>query len=221
MNQVAARRTDKHFMYQKFKMQDLASPLIDSLLPSRPRDPRDTSQDRQDVEYISSCNLTRCLKMRIQWLLLAPPSQDIDTEFLKPLKNDGLDIFILIDCDTRWVQLRQNYLHYHIWKFPRKLGLCRLFACITSKPKGGGAGYYHKLVYKCSGIPLDTTPHSYDDVLGKFASRGHAKTVEDLLHAGWSPTHTARHGTELLAMLADYDTMFKADQAAVRKRPCK
>ncbi|KAJ7830175.1 hypothetical protein B0H14DRAFT_2250784, partial [Mycena olivaceomarginata] len=57
-----------------------------------------------------------------------------------------------------------------------------------------------------------------DDVLGKFASRGHAKTVEDLLHAGWSPTHTARHGTELLAMLADYDTMFKADQAAVRKR---
>lgn len=57
-----------------------------------------------------------------------------------------------------------------------------------------------------------------DDVLGKFASRGHAKTVEDLLHAGWSPTHTVRHGTELLAMLADYDTMFKADQAAVRKR---
>lgn len=103
MNQVAARRTDKHFMYQKFKMQDLASPLIDSLLPSRPRDPRDTSQDRQDVEYISSCALTRRLKMRIQWLLLAPPSQDIDTEFLKPLKNDGLDVFILIDCDTRWV----------------------------------------------------------------------------------------------------------------------
>ncbi|KAJ7314788.1 hypothetical protein DFH08DRAFT_426930 [Mycena albidolilacea] len=84
-------------------MQDLASPLIDSLLPSRPRDPRDTSQDRQDVEYISSCALARRLKMRIQWLLLAPPSQDIDAEFLKPLKNDGLDVFILIDCDTRWV----------------------------------------------------------------------------------------------------------------------
>jgi hypothetical protein len=33
MNQVAARRTDKHSMYQKFKTKEFASPLIDYLLP--------------------------------------------------------------------------------------------------------------------------------------------------------------------------------------------
>jgi hypothetical protein len=34
---------------------------------------------------------------------MAPLSQDIDAEFLKPLKNDGLDVSILIDCDRRRV----------------------------------------------------------------------------------------------------------------------
>ena len=33
MNEVAARRTDKHSMYQKFKTQDFVSPFIDYLLP--------------------------------------------------------------------------------------------------------------------------------------------------------------------------------------------
>ncbi|KAJ7135359.1 P-loop containing nucleoside triphosphate hydrolase protein [Mycena crocata] len=57
-----------------------------------------------------------------------------------------------------------------------------------------------------------------DEVLGKLASRANVKTITDLLHAGWSPTHARRFGDELLSALADYDTVFKAEQAERRKR---
>ncbi|KAF7334751.1 P-loop containing nucleoside triphosphate hydrolase protein [Mycena sanguinolenta] len=57
-----------------------------------------------------------------------------------------------------------------------------------------------------------------DEILTKFATRAHLKSPEDLIGAGWSPTHAQRHGTELLAAMAEYDTEFKRQRDENNKR---
>ncbi|KAJ6615042.1 hypothetical protein B0H10DRAFT_1764352, partial [Mycena sp. CBHHK59/15] len=57
-----------------------------------------------------------------------------------------------------------------------------------------------------------------DEVLRKLANRQHVKEINDLLHAGWSPTHVKRYGAEPLAMLDVYDTAFKREHEATKKR---
>ncbi|KAJ7168073.1 hypothetical protein C8R43DRAFT_835617, partial [Mycena crocata] len=57
-----------------------------------------------------------------------------------------------------------------------------------------------------------------DEVLKKLVTRKHVKEIDDLLHAGWSPTHTKRYGAELLVLLDTYDTEFKREHEAAKKR---
>jgi hypothetical protein len=54
-----------------------------------------------------------------------------------------------------------------------------------------------------------------DTVLTKIATWARLRTSDDLVDAaGWSPTHAAKHGLEILAMLADLDTTQKVRHAA-------
>ncbi|KAF7358170.1 p-loop containing nucleoside triphosphate hydrolase protein [Mycena venus] len=57
-----------------------------------------------------------------------------------------------------------------------------------------------------------------DDVLTKFATRAHLKTPDDLIGAGWSPTHAKKHGEELLAAISEFDTEYKRQRAETNKR---
>ncbi|KAJ7666121.1 hypothetical protein DFH06DRAFT_1185976 [Mycena polygramma] len=57
-----------------------------------------------------------------------------------------------------------------------------------------------------------------DDVLTKFATWQRLRTVTDLVEkGGWSPTHAAKHGAEILAMLALLDANAKRIRLAGNK----
>ncbi|KAJ7676762.1 P-loop containing nucleoside triphosphate hydrolase protein, partial [Mycena polygramma] len=68
-----------------------------------------------------------------------------------------------------------------------------------------------------TGICCDNSLLS-DEVLGKIALRAHIKTPDDLVHAGWSPTHARKHGAEILAKLSQFDIEYKLQRAATNKR---
>jgi bloom syndrome protein len=58
-----------------------------------------------------------------------------------------------------------------------------------------------------------------DDVLTKFATWARLKTVDDLVsHSDWSHTHAAKHGDEILAILAELDEHEKLQRLAGNKK---
>ncbi|KAK7018291.1 P-loop containing nucleoside triphosphate hydrolase protein, partial [Favolaschia claudopus] len=58
-----------------------------------------------------------------------------------------------------------------------------------------------------------------DEILTKIAMRAHLKSTPDLIGAGWGPTHAARHGEEVLSMLADFDAKYRRARAdEIRRR---
>ena len=49
-----------------------------------------------------------------------------------------------------------------------------------------------------------------DTILTALATKAHFQTLEDLITAGWSPTHVQKHGAEIISILKDYDNLFKS-----------
>jgi hypothetical protein len=63
-----------------------------------------------------------------------------------------------------------------------------------------------------------------DKVLTAVATKAHLATVADLIRAGWSPTHSQKHGDAVLELLRSYDFVWhqqaeaeKAEKARLRK----
>ncbi|KAF8235592.1 hypothetical protein L208DRAFT_1392214 [Tricholoma matsutake] len=52
--------------------------------------------------------------------------------------------------------------------------------------------------------------HSFlsDVLITSFATKARFSLTEDLIDAGWSPTHAQKHGQELLGILKVYDNEF-------------
>lgn len=49
-----------------------------------------------------------------------------------------------------------------------------------------------------------------DTILTAFATKARLQTPDDLIKSGWSRTHVQRHGAEIIDILRDYDSLFKA-----------
>jgi hypothetical protein len=56
-----------------------------------------------------------------------------------------------------------------------------------------------------------------DKVLTALASKARFASVDDLIGAGWSATHARKHGTAVLAMLHEYDELFREFKAAEKE----
>jgi hypothetical protein len=48
-----------------------------------------------------------------------------------------------------------------------------------------------------------------DKVLTALATKARFRLIEDFIGCGWSPTHARKHGPAVLAMLQDYDELFR------------
>ncbi|KAF9537693.1 P-loop containing nucleoside triphosphate hydrolase protein, partial [Agrocybe pediades] len=58
-----------------------------------------------------------------------------------------------------------------------------------------------------------------DAVLASLAQKARIRSTEDLLSTGWSVSHVRRHGAEVISMLADFDSNFRAQKdAAIKAR---
>ena len=49
-----------------------------------------------------------------------------------------------------------------------------------------------------------------DTILTALATKARFQTLEDLITAGWSPTHVQKHGAKIISILKDYDDLFKS-----------
>ncbi|KAJ7767376.1 hypothetical protein DFH07DRAFT_769500 [Mycena maculata] len=72
--------------------------------------------------------------------------------------------------------------------------------------------------------PWGFQPLMLDKVLTALATKAQFSTVDDLTTGGWSPTHARKHGSPVLALLQEYDTLFrefneaeKEERARLRK----